>query len=409
MLKAKLRVMGDRSKMKIIDVRATVINGFGDWIITKVLTDEGMIGYGETFPVHPGKGQVMVELIKWMKDTLIGEDPMEIKRLYRKMHDRYLMRGCSMAGLTTMAMGGVEIALWDIKGKYLGVPVHNLLGGKFRDKIRLYADCHAGAAIDLEEDPREYEEDKSIYEPRAYAEKAKEVVDKGFTALKFDIDVPTRFVCDPYNRHISRAELEYIVSVVDAVRSAVGSKVDLAIDCHSAYDVISAIKIAVELESYHLMWLEDPIPPENIDAFRKLTESTRTPICTGENFYTKFGFKEILSKQAVDIIEPDLQKTGGLYQSLSIADLADLYYIPVAPHCVVSPIGTMASVHLVASIHNFSILEYHMIGIPWWGDLIVGGDNLIQDGFISVSDQPGLGIELNETAIDKYNIGDRDF
>lgn len=395
--------------MKITDIKATILRGFGDWIITKVVTDEGVVGYGETFPAHAGKGQGMVELVKWMKDPLIGENPMEIKRLYRKMHDRYLMRGGSMAGLVTMAMGGIEIALWDIKGKYLGVPVHTLLGGKFRDKIRLYADCHAGVAIDMEEDPRAYEEDKSIYEPEAYAERAKEVLNKGFTALKFDIDVPTRFVGDPYNRHVGNAELAYIVSVVDAVRSAIGPQVDLAIDCHSAYDLISAIKIAVALEPYQLMWLEDPVPPENIDAFRKLTESTRTPICTGENFYTKFGFKEILCKQAVDIIEPDLQKAGGLYESLSIADLAELYAIPVAPHCVVSPIGTLASVHLVASIPNFSILEYHMIGIPWWGDLIAGGDNLIKDGFISVPDRPGLGIEINESAFEKYNIGNRDF
>jgi L-alanine-DL-glutamate epimerase-like enolase superfamily enzyme len=395
--------------MKITDVKATVLKGFGDWIITKIVTDEGITGYGEIFPAHAGKGPGMVELVKWMKDPLLGENPLEIKRLYRKMHDRYLMRGGSMAGLVTMAMGGIEIALWDIKGKYLGVPVHTLLGGKFRDSVRVYADCHAGAAMDMEEDPRAYEEDKSIYDPVSYAEKATEVLNKGFTALKFDIDVPTRFVGDPYNRHASNAELAYIVSVVDAVRSAVGPDVDLAIDCHSAYDVISAIKIAVALEPHELMWLEDPIPPENIDGFCKLTESTRTPICTGENFYTKFGFKEILGKQAVDIIEPDLQKAGGLYESLSIADLAELYSIPVAPHCVVSPIGTLASVHLTASIPNFSILEFHMIDIPWWGDLIVGGDRLIQKGFIAVPESPGLGIEINDMEFDRYNIGDRNF
>jgi L-alanine-DL-glutamate epimerase-like enolase superfamily enzyme len=373
--------------VKITDLKATVIEGFGgDWILIRVFTDEGIIGLGETFPTWAHQGRAIKELILWMKSLLVGEDPTDVDRLFTVMYQRQVYRGASTAGALTTAISGVEIALWDIAGKALGAPVYKLLGGKHRDCIRVYCDYHGGESEN----------------PVAFASRAEEVVSQGFTAIKMDLDLSQWRPPTAYHQPMSAAELRHMVSLVEAVREAVGDDVDIAVDCHSSFDLPSSHLLARELEPFHLLWLEEPIPPKNTLALANLTASASVPICVGENLYTRFEFRELLEKQAANIIMPDVQKTGGILESKRIADLASAYYVPMAPHCVTSPVGTMASVHLCASIANFLILEYHMIDIPWWADLALTEEPIVQDGAIRVPEKPGLGIELNDEEIAKY-------
>jgi galactonate dehydratase len=291
------------------------------------------------------------------------------------------------AGNFVTAITGIEIALWDLVGRATKLPVYALLGGKFRDKIRMYCDCHAGG-------------DDS---PAANAAKAREVVDKGFTAIKFDLDdldSPAKY--DRFNHTINNAELEAMVAKCAAVREAVGPHIDVAMDLHGRYDTRSGIRIAQALEPYNLLWLEEPVPPENIDAMREVKAASRTPICAGENLYMRWGFKDMLEKQAVDIIMPDLPKCCGLSEGKKIANMAEVYYIAFAPHNVTGPLGTIASCHCCAAVPNFLVLEWHWLKRPHWHTLVVADPPLIQDGYITLSDKPGLGVELNLEAAEKF-------
>ncbi len=375
--------------MKITDVRTAVIAGNFEWVLVRVYTDDGITGLGEAY-----WGAGVAELIQDIRPMLIGEDPFNIGRLYEKMI-RNMSGAGSIAGATVTAISGIEIALWDLMGRALQTPISTLFGGRFRNKIRVYADSHAGKE----------------HTPESYAEKAREVIERGFSALKFDLDVenphardvslasedpdPRRSWYEPWNRTISSTERRFMVSLVEAVRSAVGSDVMLAMDLHWKYATEDAIQLARALEPYDLLWLEDPVPPENIAAHKKVSESTATTICAGENLYRKHGYREMIEKQAVGIIAPDIPKMGGLLEAKKVADMADTYYIPIAPHNVASPIGTVASAQVCAAMSNFLVMEYHAFDVPWWDDLVEGGP-VIRDGFIQLSAAPGHGLELNE-------------
>jgi L-alanine-DL-glutamate epimerase-like enolase superfamily enzyme len=264
----------------------------------------------------------------------------------------------------------------------LGVPVYKLLGGKFRDKIRLYADCHAGETSD----------------PQAYAEKALEVVAEGFTAVKFDVDNAVAGKLDPYNWTTGAREMTQIIGLIEGLRSGLGYSIDLAIDCHGQFDLPSAITLAKAVEPLRLLWLEEPVPAENLDALAQVRRSSSTVICTGENQYTRFEFLEMFNMKAVDIIMPDLAKAGGIAEGKRIADIADAHYIPIAPHNVSSPLGMMAACHVMASVPNFLLLEFHGRDITWWNDMCDGDHPFIENGFMTVSERPGIGVELNEKA-----------
>jgi galactonate dehydratase len=225
----------------------------------------------------------------------------------------------------------------------------------------------------------------------------------GFTAIKFDLDdlgAPEKY--DAYNHTVNNRELDRMVAKVAAIREAVGPGVDVAMDLHARYDTSSGIRIAQALEEFKLLWLEEPVPAENVAAMREVKRSTRTPICTGENVYLRWGFRELLETQAVDIIMPDLNKCCGISEGKKIANMAEVYYIPVAPHNVVGPLGTMASCHCCATFPNFLVLEWHWLDRPYWHDLVQMEAPMIQDGYIHISDRPGLGVELNEAAAEKY-------
>jgi L-alanine-DL-glutamate epimerase-like enolase superfamily enzyme len=189
--------------------------------------------------------------------------------------------------------------------------------------------------------------------------------------------------------------MAWMVDVARAVREGVGPEVMVAMDAHWKFSVNDAIKLAQRLEPFDLLWLEDPVPPENIEAQRHVTHSTRTPICTGENLYRKHGYRELIEKQAARIIAPDIPKMGGLAEAKKVADHADLYYIPIAPHNVASPVGTVAAAHVCAAINNFLVMEFHAHDVPWWDDL-VEGEPAITGGFIHMNDRPGHGLTLND-------------
>jgi len=363
--------------MKITDIKATVIRARGDSVLVRVYTDEGICGLGECAPLRLGS-EALKSFILGMKPLLVGQDPRDVDRLYELMRRRYILNG-AIAGLIITAISGIELALWDIAGKAAGLPVYRLLGGKFRDRIRLYDDFGTEGQ-----------------DPAAYAKEALRKVALGFTAIKFDVDGVSPGKFDAFNRSVSPKELAHILSLVRAVREAIGPEVELAVDCHGAFDTGAAIKLAAGMEEFNLLWLEEPVPPENVEALAKVTASTRTPICVGESLFTRFGFRELLQAQAVSIIMPDVPKVGGILEARKIADIADTYYIPMAPHNLSTPIATMAAVHLCAAIPNFLVLEFHSDDLPWWEDLATCAKPIARDGYIEVPQAPGLGVELNE-------------
>ena len=247
--------------------------------------------------------------------------------------------------------------------------------------------------------------------PEAWAARARQPLDRGFSAIKFDIDniAPGRFG-EPYHaaehlgrgwlagqqRPLARQEIDLIIRLVGAVRQAIGPAIDLALDCHWNYNTRDVIQLANELAPFKPVWLEDPTPPDNVEALKRVTDHSPVPICAGENHYTRHGLRPLITAQALDIVQPDIPKVGGLLEAKKIADLADIYYIPLAAHNVSSPVATLAACHVCATMRNFTVIEFHAQDVPWWNDLIAGGQPLIQNGYITLPDKPGLGLELNE-------------
>ncbi len=373
--------------MHITDLRTASIQANFEWVLVRVTTDDGLTGLGEAY-----WGAGVEAIARRLKGLIVGEDPHNVDWLYQKM-----IRGTSGAGstggATVAAISGVELALWDVVGQALGTPVVNLLGGRYRDRIRVYADCGHGEAPT----------------PQAWARRAREAVGRGFDAIKFDIDnfdpeahAPAGHVgvgrkgwLQGQQQPITNREMDHILDLVAAVRDVIGPHVDLALDCHWNYNTRDVITLARHLEPFRIMWLEDPTPPDNVEALKRVTDASPVPICSGENHYTRHGFRPLITTQAVDILQPDIPKMGGLLEAKKVADLADIYYIPVAAHNVASPVGTVAACHACASMRNFTVLEFHGQDVPWWGDMVEGGP-VIAGGFITLPDRPGLGVTLNE-------------
>ncbi|HWQ13830.1 MAG TPA: mandelate racemase/muconate lactonizing enzyme family protein [Roseiflexaceae bacterium] len=378
--------------MKITAVRTAATRGHGMHLWVRVETDEGITGLGEC--VHGGHQAIAI--IHQLRARLVGRDPFQIDALFEELRRAYVFDGGTAGALIT-ALTGIELALWDLKGKALGAPVYALLGGKFRDKIRVYADCQVEPGMDFGEVERV----------------VAGVVERGFTALKIDVDIgaytgkritSTDPLFDRFNYTAGAREHERMVELVDMVTRAAGKEVAVAADVHTRLDVPSAIRLAKALEPYHLLWLEEPVPPENVDAMREVKRSTSTPICAGENLYLRHGFRELIEKQAVDIIMPDIPKCGGLSECRKIANLAELYYIPFAPHNVASPIGTMASAHVCASVPNFLVLEFHWLHRDYWTTITADKEDIIKDGYITVSERPGIGVELDEAVAREHQF-----
>ena len=376
--------------MKITSVKTAATRGHGMHLWVKVETDAGITGIGEC--VHGGVQAIAI--INQLAPRLEGRDPFAIDAIFEELRRAHVFDG-GFAGALITALTGIEIALWDLKGKALNTPVYELLGGKFRDKIRVYADCQVEPGMDFDEIKRVVDN----------------VLERGFTALKIDLDIHAYghrgkevagFTKDRFNYTAFQWEHERMVQLVDMVTTAAGRDVAVACDVHTRLDVPSAIRLARDLEQYHIMWLEEPVPAENVDAMREVKRATTTPICSGENLYLRHGFRELIEKQAVDVIMPDIPKCGGLSECRKIANLAELYYIPFAPHNVASPIGTLASAHVCATVPNFLVLEFHWLHRDYWTTIIQEKEDIIKDGFITLTDRPGIGVELDEEVARQY-------
>lgn len=406
--------------MKITRISTAVLESNFDWTIVKIETGEGITGYGEAF-LGPG----LTAVIREFAAILIGEDPASIDKILRR-----LRASCVYVspGLVYHAIGGIECALLDIIGKRHGIPVWQILGGKYREEVPVYADCHGGEALEsitpllVPRTPRWMRQEgdserKSVVSVKhhgwdaskkdrltaeAYASRAQEMASRGFSILKFDVDVPTPYETDEYNRSLSAPEVDHAESLVRAVRDAVGPHVGLAIDCHWNYGVEAAIQLARALEPHRLLWLEDPVPPENIRAIGEVQRNTRTTIATGENHYFRLDFERLITEAGLRILAPDVQKVG-LWEGRKIADMADLHYVNLTWHNISGPIGTIAGVHLSAAIPNLLALEWHAASVPFFDELVKDSEGpLIQNGRVRVPDRPGLGIEFDEEAAHRY-------
>jgi gluconate/galactonate dehydratase len=372
---------GGGRDVEITDVQTTMVDGNFPWTLVRVYTDAGIVGTGEAY-----WGSGVPEIIARMTPFVMGENPLDIDRLYEHLVQKMSGEG-SIEGTVVTAISGIEIALHDLAGKILELPAYQLLGGKYRDSVRVYCDCHAG------------EEEN----PEANADEAERVVEElGYDALKFDLDVPSGHEKDKANRHLRNPEIEHKVDIVRAVTERLDGRADAAFDCHWAFSGGSAKRIARAVEEYDVWWLEDPVPPENHDVQREITRSTTTPITAGENVYRKHGYRRLLEEQAVDVIAPDLPKVGGMRETRKIADMADTYYVPVAMHNVSSPIGTMASAHVGAAIPNSLAVEYHSYQLGWWNELVE--EDLIAEGRIAVPEKPGLGLTLDFDAVAEHMV-----
>ena len=379
----KQRLFSAPSDLKITDVRCAYIRN-GHSLFVKVYSNQGIIGHGEAVDATPGT----YHLVKIMGQRINGQSPLNMHRIFEDVRRRGFFEG-AQGGMYISVLTAIETALWDLAGKALNIPVWQLLGGKFRDNIRVYCDTAS-----------------SREKPEIMGARAKEVVDEHkFTAVKFDIDDaadPNKY--DKYNWTVGAAELERMVNQITAVREAVGSHVDICVDMHGRFDTTSGKRVAKAMEPLNLMWLEEPIPAENADAYKYITQSTSTPICAGENLYLTYGFRPLLEIGAVDIIMPDLQKAGGLGEAQRIANLANVYYTPFAPHMVASFLGAMASAHVCASVPNFLILEWQIYfhTNPMFKEIVHYDGEMVVDGYIPLSNKPGIGVEINEEGLKKY-------
>jgi len=339
------------------------------WMFLKVHTDEGIVGYGE--PIVEGRARTVETAIRELEPFLIGKDPRQIEHLWQAMYRGTFYRG---GPILVSAISGIEQALWDIKGKYYGLPVYEMLGGAVRTKIRMYAHC-GGSTVEK------------------MAENAKNRVAKGFTALKCSVDGPVKSIDN-------LAYVEKEVEKFAALREAVGSKIDIAIDFHGRISPAMAIRLAKALEPYYPMFIEEPCLPENVDTLVRVAQSTSIPIASGERLFTKWGFREVLEKQAVAVVQPDLCHAGGILECKKIAAMAEVYYGSVAPHNPLGPISLAACLQLDACTPNFLIQEHPSMAEGWdLGEGYLKKPFVIENGYIRIPEGPGLGIELNDDFI----------
>jgi gluconate/galactonate dehydratase len=371
--------MSARPDVTITDVQTTRVDGNFNWTLVRVYSDAGIAGTGEAY-----WGSGVTDLVQEAGSRIVGENPCDIDRLYTEMVEGLSAQG-SIGGAGVTAISGIEMALHDLAGKLLDVPAYQLLGGKYRDDVRVYVDCHAGA--------HSTEDTDGAYSPAAYADAAEAVAAEGYDALKFDLD--TRGESDEYNRHLSAEDIAYMEELVAATTERVD--VDVAFDCHWNYSGDSARRLADAVEEYDVWWLEDPIPPENHDVQREVTRGTATTICAGENVYRKHGVRQLIEEQAVDIVQPDMPKVGGMGETVRIAEMADTYYLPVALHNVSTPLGTVAGAHVAAAAPTFLAIEYHSRELDWWSDVVQ--EDVMAAGRLRVPDDPGLGVTLDRDVV----------
>jgi L-alanine-DL-glutamate epimerase-like enolase superfamily enzyme len=381
------------SELKITDLRVATIRAPMRCPIIRLDTNQGIYGLGE---VRDGASATYALMLK---SRLLGENPCNVDRLFRKLKQ---FGGHARQG---GGVSGVEMALWDLAGKAYGVPVYQMLGGKFRERIRVYADT-----------------DES-HDPKVYGERLKKRMEQGFTFLKMDLgidlveDTPgtvsrplgTKQKDVPLTQHMfTGAELTdkgiaLMADYVAQVREIVGMDIPLAADHFGHIGVNSCIRLGRALEKHSLAWLEDMIPWQYTDLWKQITDAIDVPTLTGEDIYLKEPFIELCRQHAVDMIHPDLATAGGILETKKIGDAAQEHGVAMAMHFAGTPVSCMASVHCAAATENFLVLENHSVDIPWWGELVEGIEKpIVNRGYIKVPEKPGLGITLNEEVVKQH-------
>jgi L-alanine-DL-glutamate epimerase-like enolase superfamily enzyme len=375
------------SELKITDMRFTDIVGAPmRCSLMKIYTNQGLVGLGE---VRDGGSKTYAAMLK---SRILGENPCEIDKIFRRIKQ--------FGGQARQAGGvcGIEIALWDLAGKAYGVPVYQMLGGKFRDKIRIYCDTDVSGR----------------HSGKDMGEALKKRMEMGFTFLKMDLGIgllhnekgtlnapsgalQNYSIAHPFTGiHITEKGFDILEQYVADARSVTGYEIPLAIDHFGHICVEDCIKLCRRVEKYNIAWAEDLIPWQYADQYARLRSSTTVPICTGEDIYLKENFRPLFEKGGVSVIHPDLLSSGGILENKKIGDMAQDYGVAMAVHMAESPVACMAAVHSVAATENFLALENHSVDVGWWDDIAIktgNGGKLVQNGFIEVSDKPGLGID----------------
>ena len=345
------------------------------WVFLVVETDEGISGIGECSN-WPRKGNILVaRAVEAVKDAVIGRDPNDIEAIWQELYRNYTYLGSR--GLITTVISGIDIALWDLKGKVLGRPIYDLLGGPVRPDIPLYTHPDYGS-------------------PEEIAASSRQLVAEGYTALKTD---PFREEMGQYHTArmsgvISRRGEHRGAEVVAAIREAVGPEVEILIDAHGHYDVASAIRCARALEPYDITWFEEPVPPESPDALKQVREAVNVSLCVGERLFTRWDFAPILQNHLADYLMPDVCWTGGISELKKIAAMAETYYVSMSPHGAMGPIQLLAGAQAMITVPNFYRLEAFSLWLPAFNAAIDPPLD-IRQGTLYLSGKPGLGIALN--------------
>ncbi len=409
------------SDLKITDLRVIDIDGAPKrCTILRIDTNQGISGYGEVRDASSKTYALM------LKSRLLGENPCNVDRLFRKIKQ--------FGGPSRQAGGvcGVEIALWDLAGKAYGVPLYQLLGGKFRDKVRVYCDTdvdgkHTGHDMGLALKKRMemgftflkmdlgigllIDEPGTLTAPLGFIEEMKQnashilnvqggSVTADMVRRQKSYDIVT--TAHPFTGiHLTEKGLDFLENYVKEVRDVIGYDVPLAIDHFGHICVEDCIRFARRMEPYNLAWIEDMIPWMYTDQYVRLRNSTTVPVCTGEDIYLKEGFETLMKAGGVSVIHPDILTCGGALELKKIGDMADELGVAVAIHMAESPVACLAAVHAAAALHNVLALEFHSVDVPWWGDMVTGVPNpLFENGFITVPEKPGLGFDgLNEEVL----------
>jgi galactonate dehydratase len=372
--------------MKITGIEPFVVatfhkNAKRHWLIFKLHTDEGLFGLGEA-SLHDYDTQLISLLQDWVERYLKGKDPMHHEVHWTRLHQDTWARG---GALGSTALSGIDIALWDLKGKILNRPIYELLGGPQRQTIRVYANgwyTNPGT-------------------PEQNADEARAVVERGFDAMKFDcFGREAYYTCSP-------SEAQKAEDRVAAVREAVGPNVDILVEVHARFNVHTAIHLGQRLAPYRPFWFEEPVSPENVSEMRQVRQHVRIPIATGERLFTKFPFYELIKQEAIDILQPDICNAGGITELKKIAAIAESQHLMMAPHNTNSPIGTVASFHLAASLPNFLIQEYHAEYYqPWFFDLCPEQPRR-HGNSVPLPQGPGLGITMDEDVAKSHPLLER--
>lgn len=354
--------------MKVTDIKPFVVDCFRtNFVFVKIYTDEGITGIGEGTLEY--KEKAFLGALEHIKEYLVGKNPLNVEQHFHNIYRDAYWRG---GPVLMSALSAAEMALWDILGKSLNVPVYQLLGGKVNDKVRIYVNgWFAGAK-----------------EPEEFAEKAKQAVKRGVTAMKWD----------PFGKSyldISNAALDKALRCIAAVREAVGNSVDLLIEGHGRFNIPTGIKIAKELEQFKPMFFEEPTPPDSLEALKAVRDKSPVTISAGERLYTRWDYRRFFDIMPADYIQPDISHAGGIMELKKIAAEAECRYIPFAPHNPSGPVANAATLQLAANTPNFCILEIMYSDVEWRKD-ITNESLEYKDGYITIPDKCGLGIEINE-------------